>query len=132
MTAKVLISEKNRRFNFPAVTMSAKLRRLSLNQPAFSLLKEHGGESSYIQILLDDAEDNKGIFWIKLCDGISPGSRKLDASSKSTRTCNVTGLIESLNFSNPETTRFEMQLDRELKAGKIDTKKPLGLEEGGI
>ncbi len=132
MTAKVLISEKNQRFNFPVVTISLKLKRLSLNQPAFSLLvKEYGAESAYIQILVDDTEENKGICWIKLCDGKSPGSRKLDSSSKSTRTCNVTTLIESLNWTKLETTRFEMQWDQELEAGKIDTKKPLG-SEGGI
>jgi hypothetical protein len=131
MAVKVLISTKNQRLNFPAVTVNVKLRRLSLNQSATSLLiREYGGESSYAQILLDDAEENKGLCWIKLCDGKSPGSRKLDSSSKSTRTCNITGLIESLNLSNTETTRFEMQLDKQLKAGKIDTNKPLDHEGG--
>lgn len=131
MSAKVLISTKNQRFNFPAVTINAKLNRLTLNQPAFLLLvKEYGAESQYAQILLDDAEENTGIFWIKLCDGKSPGSRKLDASSRSTRTCNITGLIESLNWSNTETTRFEMEWDQELKAGRIDTNRPLGSEKG--
>jgi hypothetical protein len=129
MTAKVLISDKNRRFSFPVVSISSKLRRLSLNQPAFSLLvKEYGSESAYIQILVDDTEENKGICWIKLCDGKSMGGRKLDASSKSTRTCNITTLIESLNWTKLETTRFEMLWDQELEAGKIDTKKPLGSE----
>ena len=133
MTAKVLISEKNRRFNFPVATISSKLRRLSLNQPAFSLLvKENGAESAYIQILVDDTEENKGICWIKLCDGKSPGSRKIDKSSKSTMTCNITTLIESLDWTKLETSRFEMQWDQELEAGKINTRKPLGSEEGEI
>jgi hypothetical protein len=133
MSAKVLISTKNQRFNFPAVTINAKLNRLTLNQSAFLLLvKEYGAESQYAQILLDDAEENKGLFWIKFCDGKSPGSLKLDASSRSTRTCNISSLIESLNLSNAGTTRFEMERDQELKAGRIDTNRPLGSEKGEI
>jgi len=131
MAVKVLISKKNQRFNFPVATVNVQLRRLSLNQAAFLLLvKEYGSESSYIQILLDDSDENKGLCWIKLCDGKSPGSRKLDASSRSTRTCNITGLIESLKLSNDGTTRFEMEWDRELMAGKVDANRPIGSEGG--
>lgn len=133
MSVKVLINTKNQRFNFPAVSVNVKLRRLSLNQSAFLfLVEQYESESQYAQILLDDSKENKGVFWVKLCDGKSPGSRKLDSSSKSTRTCNIRGLIESLNLSNTETSRFEMQWDQELEAGKINTQKPLGSEGGEI
>lgn len=128
MTVKVLISDKNLRLNYPAVSISVKQKRLILNQPAFSLLvKEYGKESQYVQILCD-AEDNSGIFWIKLCDGTSAGSRKLDSPSTSTRSCSVSNLIEVLNWTTTETTRFEMIWDKHLKAGKIETDKPLGFE----
>jgi hypothetical protein len=128
MAVKILINEKNQKLNYPAVTINSKLRRLTLNQPAFSLLvKEHGTESEYAQILWDDTEA-QGIFWIVLCNPESPGSRKLDISSKTTRTCNITSLRPVLNWNTTETTRFEMTYDKQLKAGKINTGKPLGLE----
>jgi hypothetical protein len=128
MTVKVLINEKNQRLNHPAVTINPKLRRLMLNQQAFSLLlKDHGTESQYVQILYDYA-DPKGIFWIKMCNPELPGSRKLDTTSKSTRTCNISSLLQVLNLNSTETTRFEMTYDKQLKAGKVNTGKPLGLE----
>jgi hypothetical protein len=131
MTVKVLIGEKNPRLNYPAVSISAKQKRLILNQPAFlRLVEEYGAESQYVQILCDD-EDNSGIFWVKLCDGTSAGSRKLDSPSKSTRTCNITNLIEVLNWNTTETTRFEMTWDKHLKAGKVETNKAL-VSEGSL
>ena len=129
MTVKILINEKNQRLNIPAVTINAKLSRLTLNQHAFSLLlQEHGKESHHVQILWDDADVNKEIFWIKLSNPESPGSRKLDTASKCTRTCNISSLLQVINFNATETTRFEMTYDKQLKAGRVNTGKPLTLE----
>ena len=129
MTVKVLVSEKNHRLNYPAVSISKKQTKLTLNQPAFSLLnREYGEESQYVQILFDD-EDNTGIFWIKLCDSTSRGCRKLDTPSKATRTCSISNLIQVLNWTNTNTTRFEMIWDDQIEAGKVDTNKPLNFEE---
>ncbi len=129
MTVKVLVSDKNRRLNFPAVSISSKQRKLTLNQPAFSLLaKEYRVESQYVQILFDD-EDNAGIFFIKLCDETSLGCRKLDSPSTRTRTCSISNLIEVLNWSHAGTTRFEMTYDNQFEAGKVNTNKPLDFEE---
>lgn len=129
MTVKILINEKNQRLNHPAVTINPNLRRLTINQQSFSLLlKEYGTESPYAQILWDDAEANKGIFWIRLCNAESPGSRKLDVSSKTTRTCSISSLLQVLNLNSTETTRFEMTYDKQLKALKVDTGNPLRTE----
>jgi hypothetical protein len=132
MAVKVLIiSDKNPRLNYPAVSISAKQKRLILNQPAvLRLIEEYGTESQYVQILCD-AEDNSGIFWVKLCDATSVGSRKLDSPSKSVRTCSISNLIEVLNWTTTETTRFEMTWDKHLKAGKVETDKPL-VSEGSL
>ena len=129
MTVKVLVSEKNQRLNYPAVSISSKQKKLTLNQPAFSLLvMEYGKDSQYVQILFDD-EDNTGTFLIKLCDATSVGSRKLDVPSKGTRTCSISNLIEVLKWTTTETTRFEMTYDNQFKAGKVDTNKPLDFDE---
>lgn len=128
MTVKVLVGDKNQRLNYPAVSISSKQRRLTLNQPAFSLLiMEYGAESQYAQILIDD--EHSGIFWIKLCDGTSIGCKRLDSSSTSTRTCSISNLIEVLNWTTTETARFKMIWDDQIEAGKIDTNKPLNFEE---
>jgi hypothetical protein len=124
MTVKILINE-NRRLNYPAVSISTTLSRLTLNKEAFLLLvKEHGSESQYAEILLDDVE-NKGIFYIKLCDGTAAGSRKLDAPSKSSRTFNINNLIQALNLNFTTTTRFKIEYDKSLKAAKINTNQPI-------
>lgn len=128
MAVKILINEKNQRLNHPAVTINPKLRRLTLNQQAFSMLvKENGTESHYAQILYDDTQAEV-IFWIKLCDAKSLGGRKLDSCSKSTRTCNIASLMQVLNWTTTETARFEMTYDKQLKAGKVDPRKPLRTE----
>ncbi len=127
MTVKILINE-NRRLNYPAVSISTTLSRLTLNKEAFLLLvKEHGSESQYAEILLDDVE-NKGIFYIKLCDGTSAGSRKLDAPSKSSRTFNINNLIQALNLNFTTTTRFKMDYDKVLKTAKVNTTEPISTE----
>jgi hypothetical protein len=125
MTVKILVNE-NRRLNFPAASISTHLNRLTLNKEAFlCLVKEHGSESQYAEILLDDAEDKKGIFYIKFCDGTSAGSRKLDAPSKSSRTFNINNLIQALNLNFTTTTRFKMDYDKVLKAAKVNTNEPI-------
>jgi hypothetical protein len=125
MTVTILANE-NRRLNYPAVSISTSLSRLTLNKEAFLLLKkEHGSESDYAEILLDDAEDKKGIFYIKLCDGTSAGSRKLDAPSKSSRTFNINNLIQALNLNFTTTTRFKIEYDKSLKAAKVNTNEPI-------
>ncbi len=127
MTVKILINE-NRRLNYPAVSISTTLSRLTLNKEAFLLLvKEHGSESQYAEILLDDVE-NKGIFYIKLCDGTSAGSRKLDAPSKSSRNFNINNLIQALNLNFTTTTRFKMDYDKVLKTAKVNTTEPISTE----
>lgn len=129
MTVKVLVNEKNQRLSYPAISISKNQKKLTLNQPAFCLLmEEYGKDSQYAQILFDD-EDNAGIFWIKLSDGTSIGSRKLDLPSKHTRTCSIGNLIEVLNWTNTNTTKFELIWDDQIDAGKVDTNKPLNFEE---
>ena len=125
MTVKVLVSEKHKRFNQPVVTLSPKLQRLTLNRAAFSMLvKEYAGESQYAQILWDD-EDNSGIFWIVLCEATAPGCRKLDVSSRSTRTCCITTLIESLGYTSSDTSHYHLTWDKQIKGGKVNTNEPL-------
>ena len=125
MTVKVLVSEKHQRFNQPVATINSKLQRLTLNRAAFSMLvKEHGGESQYVQILWDD-EDTSGIFWIVLCEATAPGCRKLDVSSRSTRTCGITTLIQSLGWTSTDTSHFNLTWDKQIKGGKVNTNEPL-------
>ena len=86
MTIQILISEKNR-LNRAAISINTKFKRLTINQPAFfQLIRKHGTASEYVQILLDVAHENKGIFWIRFCDGDATGSFKLESDSKGTRT----------------------------------------------
>jgi hypothetical protein len=126
MSLKVLFSEKHQRFSHPVVTISPKLERLTLNRAAFSMLvEEFGKPSEYCQILWDEDNDST-IFWITLCDITSLGSRRLDVSSKSTRTCSISILIDSLGWDpSTDTSRYNMTYDKKLKAGMVDTKNPL-------
>lgn len=124
MAIRVLMSEKTARRNIPSVSISSKLRRLSLNKESFLLLtSKYGSEFEYFQILVDDEE--KGIFWLKPCEKESPGSKKLDSPSPGTRTCHVSMLLREFNWSIKDTARFEVEWDDQVEAGKIDTRQNL-------
>ena len=124
MAIKVLINRN--RFNQPAVTIQPKNNRLMLNKQAWEYLtKEGGADCQYVEILMDDAQSKQEIFYIKLCDPETLGSRKLDVSSPSTRTCNITDLVRALKLTITQTTSYKMEWDQSENAGRIDTANPL-------
>lgn len=129
MAIKTLIC--GNKINQPAVSIQMKKKRLMINKMAWALLvKQNGSESDYIEILVDDSEGKNNAFWVRLCDQESLGSRKLDKSSPSTRTCNISDLISALDLDISTTTRYGMEVDKTQKAAKVDVAKPLSGLEG--
>lgn len=124
MSIKILVTEKNQRLHVPAVTISNDRERLTLNREAVHLLTTIGGDPlEFIQIMTDDEQPD--LVWIKPCSPESPGSRKLDHPSASTRTCHIRTLLQEIDWKIPETVRFRISLNSELQAGEIDLRNRL-------
>jgi hypothetical protein len=124
MAIRVLTSDRGLRRNIPTVAISLKLRRLTMNKDAYSLLtSQFGSEPEYLQILVDD--DMKGIFWIRPCEKEVPGSKKLDSPSPGTRSLHISMLLKEFKWSTKDTARFEIVWDESVQAARIDTNKRL-------
>ena len=80
MAVRVLTNKRVQRRNLPVVAISSKLRRLTLNKHAVTLMiNEYGKIPEYGQILVDD--EQKGIFWVRPADANQEGTNKFDKPS---------------------------------------------------
>lgn len=118
MAVRILINEKSPRGREPGVTINQNLRRLTFNKAGLSLLREHHKkETDYLQILLDD--DNPNVFWLRLSEAESTGAKKMDRPSASTRSVNISLLLNELKLNLKETKRFPLIWDAKIEAGKV-------------
>jgi hypothetical protein len=119
MAVRILVGKESLRGKGPGVTVNQKLKRLTFNKSGFELLKEHyKGETDYIQILLDD--DKPGVFWLKLVDPQSTGAKRMDKSSSSTRSFNISLLIREMNLKLENTKRCDLTWDDKVGAVRAD------------
>lgn len=127
MAIRIMMAKDSLRGKGPGVTINQKLKRCTFNRAGFELLKErYKGDSEYIQILLDD--DLPGVFWVKLVEENTPGAKKLDKSSSTTRTFNISLLIKELDLKLKDTKRCNLIWDDEIDAAKVD----LGLDKEAV
>ncbi|MGO8880448.1 MAG: hypothetical protein ACLQMS_13175 [Desulfomonilaceae bacterium] len=130
MAVRVLSSEKSHRRNLPSVAISPKLKRLTLNKLAYELLsRKYGKKVEYAQILVDD--EQKGVFWVKPTERESYDCKRLDSPSANTRSLSISVLLTEFNWSLQETSRYKIEWDEDLKAGKVDTSRRLDPEKKG-
>jgi hypothetical protein len=130
MAVRVLSSEKSHRSNVPSVAISPKLKRATFNKLAYDLLsRKYGKKVEYAQILVDD--EQKGIFWVKPTEKDAYDCKSLDSPSPNTRSLTISALLTEFNWSLQETSRYRVEWDDELKAGKIDTSQRLDPENKG-
>jgi hypothetical protein len=130
MAVRVLSSEKSHRSNVPSVAISPKLKRATFNKLAYDLLsRKYGKKVEYAQILVDDEQG--AIFWIKPTEKDEYDCKSLDSPSPNTRSLTVGALLTEFNWSLQETSRYRVEWDDELKAGKIDTSQRLDPEKEG-
>lgn len=119
MAVRILVGKDSLRGKGPGVTVNQKLKRLTFNKSGFELLKDHyKGEPEYVQILLDD--DRPGVFWLRLVDANSPGAKKLDKSSTSTRSFNISLLIKEMNLELENTKRCNLIWDEKIGGIRAD------------
>jgi hypothetical protein len=119
MAVRILVGQDSLRGKGPGITINQKLRRCTFNKSGFELLKEHyKGDAEYIQILLDD--ERPGVFWLKLVDAKSPGAKKLDKSSSSTRSFNISLLIKEMSLELENTKRCDLIWDEKIGGVRID------------
>jgi hypothetical protein len=103
--------------------VNIKLSRLLLYKQAYEILETHYGQQvDFVQILTD--EDRSIFFWLRPCDSDAPGARKMDKTSKSTRTLSIRSLLKELKLKSKETVRFRLQWDGEENAARIDISQP--------
>ena len=130
MAVRVLSSEKSHRRNVPSVAISPKLKRLTLNKLAYDLLsRKYGKKVEYAQILVDD--EQKGIFWVKPAEKDAYDCKSLDSPSPNTRSLSISVLLTEFNWALKETSRYKIEWDDEIEAGKIDTSQRLDPEKDG-
>ena len=119
MAVRILVGQDSLRGKGPGITVNQKLKRCTFNKAGFELLKEHYKEDAeYVQILLDD--DRPGVFWLKLVDAKSPGAKKLDKASSSTRCFNISLLIKEMNLQLENTKRCDLTWDDKIGGVKAD------------
>ena len=88
MVLEIFVDERYRHRGSACVSINVQLSRLILYKQAYQILETHyGQEVDFLQILLD--KDRPNFFWLRPCDSEAPGSRKMDRTSKSTRTLSV-------------------------------------------
>lgn len=125
MAVRILMNERAPRHGAPSVSINPKFKRMTFNSAAYRLLsKKNGSEVMFVQILLDDAYPR--VFWLKPCVAEDPGSKKLDKPSESTRSLHVGILLAEVDWILDGTSRFPLEWDEELLAGRVDTEKILG------
>ena len=130
MAVRVLSSEKSHRSNVPSVAISPKLRRATFNKLAYDLLsRQYGKKVEYAQILVDD--EQKGIFWVKPAEKDTYDCKSLDSPSANTRSLTIGVLLTEFNWALKETSRYKIEWDDELRAGKVDTSQRLDPEKEG-
>ena len=119
MVLEVFIDDRYRHRGSSCISINVQLSRLILYKEAYQILEtHHGQEVDFLQILLD--KDRPNLFWLKPCDSNAPGSRKMDRTSKSTRSLSVRAVLKKLNITSKETLRFGLTWDEEADAGRID------------
>jgi hypothetical protein len=123
MVLEVFIDDRYRHRGSSCVSINVQLSRLILYKQAYQILETHyGQELDFLQVLLDD--DRPNFFWLKPCDSEAPGSRKMDRTSKSTRTLSVRSLLKKMKITSKETIRFGLAWDEKADAGRIDISQP--------
>jgi hypothetical protein len=100
-----------------------------MNKYAFELLcKKYGKEVQWAQLLLDD--DVPGVFWVRPSPPEGDDCKKLDKPSPNTRSISISVLLNELNWSIKETTRYDFEYDENLKSGRVDTNKKTDSDKG--
>jgi hypothetical protein len=118
MGVRILLND-SARGKSASVTINTGLKRATLNQAGLELLKGHyKEEANYVQFMIDD--DNTKCFWLRFCDQESPGSRKMDRPSKSTRSINISALIREIDLQLEKTKRFPLIWDNDIQGARVN------------
>ena len=124
MTIRVLTNKRVQRRNLPVVTISCKLKRLTLNQYAVELMSnEFGKLPEYGQILIDDEQE--GVFWVRAAEGDQEGSNRFDSPSQRTRSLHIGNLLRAFQWKLTETARFRATWDEQVRGVRVDTSERL-------
>lgn len=124
MAIRVLTNKRVQRRTLPVVTISSRLRRLTLNKHAVALLvNEYGKIPEYGQILVDDEQE--GIFWVRAAEADQEGTNKFDKPSPKTRSLHIGNLLRELQWTLKDTARFELTWDKKVGGARVDTSKRL-------
>jgi hypothetical protein len=124
MTIRILTNKKTQRRNLPVVTISYKLKRLTLNQYAVELMiNKFGKPLEYGQILIDD--EKEGIFWLRAAEGDQEGVNRFDTPSQRTRSLHIGNLLREFQWKLTETVRFRATWDDEVRGLRVDTSERL-------
>ena len=119
MATKVLINDRYRHRGSEYVSVNPKLSRLLIYKQGYEVVRiNYGQEVDFVQVLTDP--DRPSFFWLKPCDSNAPGMRKLDKTSKYTRTLSIRALLKELDWKPKGTVRLKLEWDDEEKAARID------------
>ena len=123
MALETFIDDRYRHRGSACVSIQPKLSRLLLYKMAYEILETHYGKDvDFVLILLD--KDRPNFFWIRPSDSDAPGARKLDKTSKNTRTLSIRSLIKKLRISSEKTVIFGIIWDEEAAAARVDISEP--------
>lgn len=102
------------KYSFPAVSLSAGMRRFTLNVDAMNTLRalNKGQEVTHVTLHVDS--DDKSLFYIKPCDKDDRGARKLIETSRSSVGFDGKALTERLGWEPEKSITIKVVDDKKL------------------
>lgn len=118
MSFRALTSDYSKRKKIPTMSISPKLKRITLNRESILLDPNRWLSAEYAMIFVNDKFPN--VCWLKPCKGDVLGARKLEHPTPRNCTLSATALMAEVNWKWKTTSHFSVLLDKTNGALKID------------
>jgi len=118
MALEVVVDKRRIRRDGAKVSINPKLSRIVLNKKAIKLIEQnYTKQLTHVQLLIDSGVQDA--FWVKPCEPIDFGARKIDTSSRSSLVVGCRLLLRRLKWHGDETRWFPVIWDAENNAARI-------------
>jgi hypothetical protein len=118
MALEVVVDERRICRDGAKVSINPKLSRIVLNKKAIKLIEQNCSKQlTHVQLLIDS--EIQDAFWVKPCEPIDFGARKIDTSSGSSLVVGCRLLLRKLKWHGEETRWFPVVWDAGNNAAKI-------------
>ena len=118
MALEVVVDKRRIRRDGAKVSINPKLSRILLNKKAVKLIEQnYRKQLTHVQLLIDSGVQDA--FWVRPCEPIDFGARKIDTSSGSSLIPSCRLLLRRLKMEGGETRCFPVIWDAGNNAARI-------------